>query len=277
VRVSKRAVKGLVVLRPALFALISSIALLTSCASTSERPDAQARESGLDNLAIAGGPFILQAYERVMPGSHAHVFIEGDGRPWRSGGRVISEDPTPKRLLALGWMDKVPGPTLYLGRPCYLTSVADQSCDSLLWTYGRYSELVVQSMATGLESWLRLRPQITSLTVVGHSGGGVLALLLAERVVSVDQVIAVSTPVDIDLWAAMHRYTPLFASLNPARQHTWRKNVQRRLYFGEHDREVPPEAFLPAARVLPGVSVRIVEGVDHDCCGPDTWFVDPDR
>ncbi|WP_150276645.1 PGAP1-like alpha/beta domain-containing protein [Halopseudomonas salina] len=269
---SKRAVKGLAALRPALFAFLSSAVLLTGCASTSGGPDAQASQSGLNNLVLMGGPFTLQAFDRAGPQSHAHVFIEGDGRPWRAGGRVVSEDPTPKRLLALGWMREVPGPVLYLGRPCYFTTEANPSCDPLLWTYGRYSELVVQSMAAGLQDWLRHRPHITSVTLVGHSGGGVLALLLAEGVPVVNEVVAVSTPVDIDVWTGMHRYTPLFASLNPARQQSWRKGVLRRLYFGQNDRQVPPEAFIRAARDLPGAMVRVVEGADHDCCGPSVWL-----
>lgn len=275
VRLNGHIAKGLVATRLALFALATAAMVLGGCASLPERADVVADQAGFASLQLRGGPFSLQGYEREASGTHARVYIEGDGRPWRAGGRVVSNDPTPRRLLALDWMRKVPGPALYLGRPCYFASVVEHGCQSMLWTYGRYSETVVQSLAGGLESWLRTRPQIKSLTLVGHSGGGVLALLLAERVTLVEEVIAVSTPVDIDIWTQLHGYTPLFASLNPSQLQAWRGGVKRRIYFGEQDRQVPPDSFVQAARSI-GSRVTVVEDKGHDCCGPDIWFVDQD-
>ncbi|MBL4835250.1 MAG: hypothetical protein JKY26_14880 [Pseudomonas sp.] len=269
---NKRSDKRLVALRPAFFALLIWSVLATGCTTAPERADAQASESGLDRLVLQGGPFSLRSYERSAAGRHAWVFIEGDGKPWLRGGRVVAPDPTPKRLLVLGWLNDVPGPALYLGRPCYFGAFAEPSCNSLHWTFGRYSEDVVEGMAQGVQGWLRTRPEIDSLTLVGHSGGGVLALLMAERLSRVTEVVALSAPVDIDAWTGLHGYTPLFASLSPARQAAWRANVQRRFYFGQDDREVPPEIFMPAAGALPQAEVRVIEATGHDCCDPDIWL-----
>jgi len=258
------------VMRSACFALVST--LLAGCASPAERADVVAERAGLSTVALVGGGFSLKGFERQTSGRHATVFIEGDGRPWRAGGRVIAEDPTPLRLLALSWMEKTPGPTLYLGRPCYFQSKADQPCDAMLWSYGRYSEQVVQSMVEALGGWLQKRPHISSLTLVGHSGGGVLALLLAERVPHTKEVIALSTPVDVDAWTSLHAYTPLFTSLNPVNQPGWRAGVQRSFYFGEADHQVPPSQFVSPARAISDAEVTVVKGVGHDCCGPDIWL-----
>lgn len=250
--------------------------LLAGCTTSLERAEQRAQASGLKAVVLAGGSFSLKSFEREALGSHAMVFIEGDGRPWRSGGRVLADDPTPRRLLALQWMQQVPGPALYLGRPCYLRSTAEQPCGAMLWSYARYSEQVLQSMTMALEEWLHRRDGITSLTLVGHSGGGVLALLLAERVLITNKVVVLSAPVDIDLWTELHGYTPLFASLNPVKQQEWRTGVQRRFYFGEHDAQVPAEHFVPAARRIPNAQVAVVSGAGHDCCDPDIWFASPD-
>jgi len=258
------------VMRSTRFALL--FALLGGCASPAEHADVAAERAGLSTVALVGGGFSLKGFERQVAGRHATVFIEGDGRPWRAGGRVIAEDPTPSRLIALEWMEQTPGPALYLGRPCYFQSAAAQPCDAMLWTYGRYSQEVVQSMAEALEGWLQRRPDISSLTLVGHSGGGVLALLLAERVLRTNEVIALSTPVDIVAWTELHGYTRLFASHNPVHQAGWRAGVQRSFYFGEVDQQVPPSHFVLPAQAVPGAQVTVVKGIGHDCCGPDIWL-----
>ena len=52
----------------------------------------------------------------------------------------------------------------------------------------------------------------------GHSGGGVLAVLLAPRVPETAGLVTVAANLDIDRWADLHGYPRLHQSLNPARQ-----------------------------------------------------------
>src|SRR5690606_10704099 len=175
--------------------------LATGCAPLSS-PSLEeiARQAGLRPVQLAGGDHLLHSYHRHGAGRHALVFIEGDGRPWRAGGRVVSPDPTPAWPQALIWMSQTQGPALYLGRPCYGVPAAPD-CDPMLWTYGRYSTAVVDSMALGLSDWLDEHPDVESITLVGYSGGGVLALLLGERNLPVTQVITLSSPLDTDIWS----------------------------------------------------------------------------
>lgn len=250
-------------------------AILAGCAASPvERLASQARLAGLQPVSLPAADFMLQGFERATAGRHARIYIEGDGRPWRAGGRVIADDPSPRNLPALTWMASLPGPSLYLGRPCYFQASAQPACNAMLWTYGRYSDQVVAAMAQGLQSWLQRQPQIDSLTLVGHSGGGVLALLLAERVPAVVEVVTLAAPTDVALWADLHDYTPLFASLNPADIEHWRPQVRRRLFFGEQDRQVPPASFAPSAQTIPGAQVSVVPDIGHDCCAPALWADD---
>lgn len=255
--------------------LLLLLAILAGCvASPVERLASQARLAGLQPVSLPAADFMLQGFERATAGRHARIYIEGDGRPWRAGGRVIADDPSPRNLPALTWMASLPGPSLYLGRPCYFQASAQPACNAMLWTYGRYSDQVVAVMAQGLQSWLQRHPQIDSLTLVGHSGGGVLALLLAERVPAVVEVVTLAAPTDVALWAQLHEYTPLFASLNPADIEQWRPQVRRRLFFGEQDRQVPPASFAPSAQSIPGAQISVVLGIGHDCCAPTLWADD---
>lgn len=118
-------------------------------------------------------------------------------------------------------------------------------------------------MGAGLRTWLDRQPGQKRVTLIGHSGGGVLALLLAERVPEVNRVIVYAGPVDIERWSKLHGFTPLFDSLNPAGQATWRTDVQRTLIFGEQDRQVPPAAFVDAAERIPGANVVTLPGDGH--------------
>ena len=255
--------------------LLLLLAILAGCVTAPvERLASQARLAGLQPVSLPAADFMLQGFERATAGRHARIYIEGDGRPWRAGGRVIADDPSPRNLPALTWMASLPGPSLYLGRPCYFQTSAQPACNAMLWTYGRYSDRVVAAMAQGLQSWLQRHPQIDSLTLVGHSGGGVLALLLAERLPAVVEVVTLAAPTDVALWAQLHQYTPLFASLNPADIEQWRPQVRRRLFFGEQDRQVPPASFVASAQTIPGAQVSVVPGIGHDCCGPELWADD---
>lgn len=214
-------------------------------------------------IALEGDGFRLAAAERPGDGESVVVFIEGDGRPWVSGGRRVSDDPTPRHTPMLQRFLEAPPPALYLGRPCYFGMGPEALCHPALWTFSRYSTRVVAAMHAGLRGWLDRQPGQRQVTLIGHSGGGVLALLLSESVPEVKRVIAYATPVDITRWSRLHGFTPLFDSVNPAERAAWRHDVRRVLVFGEQDRQVPPSAFSEAAERLLGAEVVVIPGADH--------------
>lgn len=245
--------------------------LITACTPLNQRLDETASQAGLVTLTLPGGKHDLHSFERRAAGGHALVFIEGDGRPWRAGGRIVSADPTPANPQALKWLQQTSGPALYLGRPCY-GNPATPTCNPMLWTYSRYSSAVVDSMALGLKHWLDQHPDIKTVTLTGYSGGGVLALLLGERDLPVSRVIMLSSPFDTHAWADQHGYGRLFDSVNPADIAHWRADRERHFYFGARDVRVPPALFVEAIRGIPGARLHIVEGIGHQCCSPAIWL-----
>lgn len=258
--------------------LISSFwLLLVGC--TSNKPGLPISYTpDVNTLQLKGLDFVLAAAERPAKGNRATVFIEGDGQPWIAGGRILADDPTPRntpmlsRLLHPTRSASVTGPMLYLGRPCYFGMGPAERCHPALWSFSRYSTRVVSAMSDGLRMWLKHQGRSMNITLVGHSGGGVLALLIAEEVAEVDSVITYAAPIDVDLWSQLHDFTPLFDSLNPARINTWRPEVQRTLVFGSEDTRVPANLFIKAADGIPSANYEVM-AADHlpPPDFPDRW------
>ncbi len=198
-----------------------------------------------------------------------HVYIEGDGIPWVRR-HVVATDPTTPEPLMLQLMAQDPHPAIYLGRPCYHGMASDSACNPWLWTYGRYSEQVVESMSAALAS-LVSENAIASLVLIGHSGGGTLAMLLAERMPQVRWVVTLAGNLDIDAWTARHGYTKLVHSLNPARRPPLPHHIYQLHYVGEDDENVPPEMLEAAVSQQRNAKVFVLDGLRHEHGWGDYW------
>ncbi len=246
--------------------------LLAGCTSSQARFENLRDSASLSQEVVSAQGFRLLLLERVAlvgQGGHVHVYIEGDGRPWVAGGEAVAADPTPRKPMALELLVQDERAALYLGRPCYFVGVGDAVCEPQWWTSQRYSDRVVQAMADALGDWLARRPAITGVSLIGYSGGGVLAMLLGERVPQVRRVVAVASPLDHERWAALHGYSPLIGSLNVADLRHWRADVARQAIFGTEDRNVPYAEMLHA--LPPGTEVVLLPGMAHECCGDHVW------
>jgi hypothetical protein len=251
-------------------ALVGLLAL-AACAAPSPRYDREARYAGFSREDIAGAGFAHAVYRNRAARDGApgdlHVYLEGDGTPWVNG-RHVAVDPTPGSPVALELMAHDSAPSILLGRPCYHGHYADPGCRPLLWTSGRYSETVVASMAQALSTAARGGAQ---LTLIGHSGGGALAMLLAERVEAVDTVITVAANLDVAAWTAVHDYEPLSASLDPSARPALPLRIRQVHLAGGRDSEVPAELIVAAARRQPGARVVVRPEFDHACCWARDW------
>lgn len=246
------------------------LSLLSGCSTLESRMETIAAAAHLEQRRIPGNDFELFALERRRANDDIHIYIEGDGRPWTGGGTRISIDPTPRQPSALELMADDPLGQLYLGRPCYFGSANSAPCESRLWTYERYGETVVAAMTEALRKWAMGHAH-GRITLIGYSGGGVLALLIAERLPSIHRVVAIATPVDHKRWTQVHDYTPLYGSINPAEQSEWRANVERIFIFGENDDNVAPKIFAPLAARISNARIIILPKEGHDCCRHEAW------
>lgn len=203
--------------------------------------------------------------------SSLNVYIEGDGRPWIKR-YLVATDPTPRNPLALELMRRDKNPALYLGRPCYYNDPAyglnDTGCDTSLWTSARYSQKVIDSMVHALRQLLS-NTHYDQVTLIGHSGGGTIAMLMAQQMPEVHQLITVAANLDVAAWVKHHHYSALHQSLDPATIHSPRPLVQRH-YGGGKDQIVPVQlnqAFLTRIRQ----PLIVKDDFDHHCCWIAYW------
>lgn len=208
---------------------------VTGCAGLATPPDVEEGVAGYVNAddfnmwlaykneAVIGAGSMLHASGLQAP---LIVAIEGDGLPWSRPWR-ISSDPTSPDPLMFDWYQQWQGEALYLGRPCYFGARSSrvppapwdqekppeaQPCFAYWYTHGRYSEEVVTAMAQALRMKAGDRP----LLLLGHSGGGTLAMLLAVRMNNVAAVMTLSGNLDVAAWTSGHNFSRLTGSLDPA-------------------------------------------------------------
>ena len=215
---------------------------------------------------VTGDPFVHRVFRNDRSGRVLHVYIEGDGRPWRTRNRV-SLDPTPDNPVMLELMTLDSAPAIYLGRPCYF-GVEDARCSPVWWTDRRYAGAVVASLDHVIDRYAR---NYAGVVLMGHSGGGTLAVLLAQRRTDVLAVVTLAGNLDTEAWAARHGYTPLYGSLNPADQPPLARGIRQLHLAGARDEVITQEILEAALAGRPGADLRVIADADHSCCWREVW------
>ena len=168
------------------------------------------------------------------------VYVEGDGHAVSRSGR-ISADPTP--YYPVGWMlarqDTAPA-VLYLARlgqynPRFATAQYNK-----FWGEARFAQTIVQAMNHTLDV-VKERLQIERIHLVGFSGGGAIACLLAARRNDVASLVTVCGLLDHAFWTRKNGYTPLSASLNAADEAQKVRHIPQIHFFGTNDSVITPD------------------------------------
>ena len=253
--------------------LLTVVVAIGGCATPAQRMDSQARRFGFTVGVAESSGFKLRIYRNRYAasgaGSTLHVYLEGDGTPWVNHV-FVARDPTPRSPVVLRLMALDRKPSLYLGRPCYGGYANVPPCRPDLWTDGRYSERVVDSMARALRGYLR-NEGVDTLELFGYSGGGVLAMLLAERFPQTRVVVTLGANLDTQAWARLHGYTPLRESLNPASRPALTATIRQLHLVGARDNNVPPSLLSAIESRQPNAQVIVVSDFDHACCWERIW------
>lgn len=209
----------------------------------------------------------IQTGQRIVKGGKlAYVFIEGDGLSWLTPYQ-ISPNPTPTFPVAATFVR----PTLqyhqfYLSRPCQYLLNQNPLCHRGMWTSAVYSELQRNILNEILNQWKK-RYDIKTFRLVGYSGGGVLALLIAIIRQDVDHVITVASNIDVDAWVHDQDISPLRQSLNPRQQLSQLCGRTYSFFWGGKDRVVPAHThmnFVKGLSQCAKMRTKIIASYAHD-------------
>jgi pimeloyl-ACP methyl ester carboxylesterase len=198
------------------------------------------------------------------------LFVEGDGTPWDDEGARIASNPTPRVPLALKLAAETPGSVLYLGRPCYFEGEPPPPCTPSLWTSERYSSAVVSSMVAAADAFASAHG-ISRVLLVGYSGGGTVAALMAPRMRSVAGVVTIAANLDTEAWVKWHGYLPLTGSLNPFLQPPLPAGLPEWHLVGGRDVNVPYSTVQRYFERVPPASILRYPTYDHVCCWEALW------
>lgn len=207
-----------------------------------------AQIAGMTSKVIHTPHFELQGYVRIANTTHrantpAVVYIEGDGHAW--DGQIPSADPTPTNPLALRLASKDRSDTvLYLARPCQYTETA---CDVKYWTSDRMAPEVIEAYAHALNQLQQIY-SIRQFRLVGFSGGGGIAVLLAAKLQQQDHnavidLRTVAGNIDHKRWTQSLNLIPLTGSLNPADSASGLADLPQIHFIGKDDLVVPSEVY----------------------------------
>ena len=234
---------------------------------SNKRADRIAEENGFKKRFIKTDKFTLTSYQKISaPGEGLVVYIEGDGRAWRTP-RKISKDPTPKNtlVLELAAMDISPN-VVYLARPCQYTDRSlEPFYDSKYWTSDRFSEEVVRSMDQAIEEICSDRGA-SEVHIVGYSGGAAVAALIAARRSDIASFRSIAGNLDPAALNEYHNVSPLKGSLDPLDAAAKLKNIPQEHFIGKQDKVVPgfiAQNFVNAEGAAVNVEIIRVEGASH--------------
>jgi pimeloyl-ACP methyl ester carboxylesterase len=246
------------------------VLLNVACTTPLSRAETFAHKQGFEESVVTGNGYAHRIWRK--PGSPPdpvlHVYIDGDGTPYPTPD-TVSPDPVVHEPLMLHLMALDPHPSVYVGRPCYWGLRSDAGCSPSLWTLGRFSPAVIDSMTAVIIQETGDRPP-SRRVLYGHSGGATLALLIASRGLELAGIVTIGGNLDPDAWARLHGYTPLIESLNPIRTAPKAGWPAMRHYVGDADRIVPAALVRDAAARIGG-EVIVVPGFDHHCCWQQIW------
>lgn len=233
-----------------------------------ERADALAAQGG---FAAAPEAFPLRAYRRGAraPGP-VTIFIEGDGARWPRGRPP--RDPTPEDPLALRLALADPtAKVAYLGRPCqYLDDGPRDDCPSALWTSARFGDEAI-AMTMGAIDRVKAATQASAIHLVGYSGGGALATLIAARRSDVTCLVTIAAPLDLTAWAEILAVAPLKQSVDPLARAAALTAIPQTHFAGGRDRTVPPATLAAYRQRQPHARFELVADFDHECCWVAAW------
>ena len=263
------------------FAVLGTIYILGGCTATPtviERiTNAQsiAKNSGFQSSIIITPEFDLVAFRKATHqlSDRLVVYIEGDGLAWKTAS-LPSNNPTPINPLALSLAVQDDRPAVaYLARPCQYVDLPSRGCSEKEWTNARFSPIVISSMSIAVDT-LKKEFGAKELVLIGFSGGGAIAVLIASQRQDVAGIVTVAGNLDTEVWVSLNGLEPLTGSLNPASVATQLSSMPQVHFIGGKDEVISKnvtESFLQKMGSPNQAKIIEIPNYGHVCCWNDSW------
>ncbi len=238
--------------------------LLISCSSPTQN---------FKKVLVKGGDFLITTYQKIDNSSEPYVFyIEGDGITYGVNGDRPSANPTPisQMLLSLAAMDERPN-IVYVARPCQYTPMElNPKCNPSYWTIKRFSDDSVNAINDVIN---KINSHQHKFSLIGYSGGGGIAVLVAARNNMVKDIITIAGNLDHTAFSNHHKVSPLSGSLNPIDYAKLINNIPQLHLSGGKDKVIPP--FIAEKYVEKSNSVCVKQktfpNIDHKSGWDKVW------
>jgi len=229
-----------------------------------------ANKAGFSKEYVKAGGFTLLTYQRFNKLSdRMSIYIEGDGRAWETKHR-LSDDPTPSNPVALRLAAVDPADSVaYISRPGQYTFSGFPDCDPRYWSGRRFALEVVESIDRVIDV-LKKKSGAKYLELVGYSGGGAIAVLVAARRNDVYALRTVAGNLNINAFCEYHHVSLLEGSMDPLDMAKEVARIPQRHFVGAKDKIVPlviADSFVKMEGDRGQERISIVDGASHN----DGW------
>lgn len=255
---------------------LAFLALLAACATITSRQNAAdeiAEAAGFSSFGVETSSFMLQAYGRFLQaGSPLVVYIEGDGLAWISRTQP-SYNPTPIKplMLSLASIDGSKN-VVYLARPCqYISMDKNPKCEQDYWLGKRFAPEVIDSMNEAISAVVA-KINAPEVHLVGYSGGGAVAALIAARRDDVKTLRTIAGYLDHVALNRARKVSPLGGSLDPMRISDKLSGLPQIHYVGANDKIIPSwvaKSFI--LKQAKGCSRMRIENASHEEGWESVW------
>jgi hypothetical protein len=208
-----------------------------------------------NRILIPGGAFVMIGYapSDLVFTDTLNIFIEGDGEPG----------------IALKLAQNTGGNSIYIARPCqFIQSKTSSLCNKDIWTSHRYSQNVIDSMNRAITA-MKLRYKAREIRLIGFSGGGAIASIVASKRSDIALLLTVAGNLDHKRWTDYNNSASLDGSLNPIDYSSGLEKISQIHLIGDRDQIVPGSvlsSYLSHFKKLDNVHSYIIQGADHTCC-----------
>lgn len=233
-----------------------------------------ARKAGFTKEYVEAGGFRILTYRRFSgPSEKIRIYIEGDGRAWEAVGR-LSDDPTPSNPVALQLAAADPSDNVaYIARPGQFPDTDTPGCDPTYWSQRRFAPEVVGSLDKIVDI-LKKGSSAKHVELVGYSGGGALAVLVAAQRNDIITLRTVAGNLDPKALCDYHKVSRLDGSMDPLDVAQKVARIPQRHFVGEKDRVIPrsiAEAFIKKEGSRTDSRITVVKRATHAAGWRERW------